>query len=925
MDLVDLKRRFEQADSVAIDSRGRFMDEENFGDCGVFVILKQIEQPLKYVSFDINMTKNEPAKKKSKEVPKTSPFMNSIRIVEQRLKEEQSQRKKSVKFRGTDPQSTQLATDKSHEHLRDNEHLHDIYNASFVTTRSKQLHVVNAASRNELFGLDDVLYEWSGQIFSKLDDGEMLFAKSLLNLPFGNQTSKDHSVLSLFKSLVGTKEMFLGWDLRGPFEFAELPNTVINEILRKDFESFLNGLVHSVGLMERVHARLQRGSRRVTIEARKAQKLEPSQFDNCFDYWKGLVDWFQQTTSDSSSEIKLNDQEKQTIFKTKNIIDEVDYEAFFAKFKETTHQQSSDHIEQIYFSQNSSKKHRKQKKSASKKGSRANRVHQIESEYLVFKNKTQGRSLYLQILRIVSRIWPQSPLNAHRGRTLFAVLRHFEQYIAGESLYFFVLGNVILGNLGTNWLQLPAGQLRQALLALSCNFLGQELEDNLLLNLIHLLMKTLLKSLFDDRVGAEELGLIRKINEFEALRDEEIRFESRRIDKQIAKQNPRTKKRNFLESSKKLNLSMQSFNFSARSSGNRLFRISGKNNNVLRQKDSKRKAVKQLRVKCEESLREHYLQVAANWRAREVHSDFQSSILAELLRQPNFHTKILDKLRETEFPMFLIFKNIFIVNLLHYFHLRRGDERRPRLEHVPKHHHLRSLRAQISSRIGGWPFEVNMRGLKTVGRLGANVVQNLVQGYERPVEQKQSIFSKLVNMVGKLMGDQRDTPIEINVDGKDIQEMVRVARRGIEQGNRQIWPMVQAFPTQFALTDIFYNQIGLASDSTMPYFLHVQARIGDGLVGRAVQTELFYRVESRFSECMNNEGNRYYLKKLAKTKYGIGERKCGRRGCVEELSRKVSVREYSFRDIRKKLKIQNEGTTNIPAGRTNSRPGDGGA
>jgi hypothetical protein len=259
--LIELKKRFENVDSLTIDSRGNFLDQEGFGECGIFIILKHVEQPLKYVSLDINVSKNIKKDKKS-ENKETSRFRESIRIMDQQFKEEQSINSRSEKLSKnlpTNANSNEYSNGKIYENRRKSENLEDFYNASMITTRSKQLHVVNAVNRNELFGFDDVLYEWSGDIFTKLEPNEMLFAKNLLNLPFGNQTSKDHGVLSLIKNLLGTKEMFLGWDLQGPFEFAELPNTFINEIFKKDFDSFFDGLINGVNIMEQIHHRIQKG------------------------------------------------------------------------------------------------------------------------------------------------------------------------------------------------------------------------------------------------------------------------------------------------------------------------------------------------------------------------------------------------------------------------------------------------------------------------------------------------------------------------------------------------------------------------------------------------------------------------------------------------------------------------------------------
>jgi hypothetical protein len=646
--------------------------------------------------------------------------------------------------------------------------------------------------------------------------------------------------------------------------------------------------------------------------------VDKSKFDNIFDYWLNLINWFETIEKTKKKDIIINKREKKEIINSKNLINKFDKDTFFEKFNNKPKESTIDKIEKIYFDDEDKTKLEKKKEDGVKNKNKINRVRQIESEYLIFKNKTQSEIIFIQISRIFSRIWVNNNENDYRSKMMIAMLQYFEKYIANESLYFFILGNIMLGHLGSNWMNMSSSQLRQALFALSCNFLGQELEDNLLLNLMHLIIKTFMKYLFNDKVGKEELDLIRKINEFEKIRDEEIQFESRRIDKLIAKEKNLWKKKNsgVFGSNKKLNMSLQSFNISLKSNRNRTFKISGKNNNVLNYKRKKIEIEKKLRVKCEESLRFQYFNLACQWRDQEMDSEFESSIFAELLHKDNFHQKIKDKLESVKFAMFLIFKNIFIINILNYFYVTPSSSlEKTKAKHIPQHHHLKTLKGQMASRVGGWPFEVSMQGLKVVGKLGSNIIKNLIQGYERKVEETKSIFSKFVDIVGKLIQDKKAMEIEINVDGKDIQKMADIIQEGVKLGNNLIRPMVQAFPKDLALTDIFYNQIGLTNDKTMPYFLHLDTKLENSLVSQAVEMEMFYRIDTRFSECKNNEGNRYYLKKIKKTKYGIGEKKCGRKGCTEELSKQVLVKEFTFREIRKKLRIINENNTNIPGGK----------
>ena len=910
VDLVDLKKRFDKTDSLVLDSRGGFPGQANFGDCGVFIILKHVDQPLKYVTFDIDQkSKAKNPKKKSKKEKKKSDRSIS--------KESSNQ---IILMNETSKTMSQASTKIQRKSMDQRGSIEDynIYNQSLMTTNSRQLHVVNEIKRNEMFGFSEVLYQWSGEVCSNLLQPEMLFAKSLLNMPLGNQTSKDHGVLALIQEVLGTKEMFLGWDLSNPFEFAEIPNTFILEIFKIDFDYFFYSLRQGAHIMGKVQRRIAKGSL-LTQDKQIKKHLSMNQFDNSFDYFIALIDWFASVHENTKEDIKINDREKKEIQNSKNVLSNFKKKQSFFSFADTNPETIYDKLDKIYFHKKTEKDLNKDKYKRVEQKVRVNRVNQIESEYLLYKNKTQNEALLSQLARIINRVWSDCPLNEQRKKLALSILRFFEKNIGDEGLYFFLVGQVMFAHLGTNWMGLPAERLRQALFALSFNFLGQELSDNFLLNLVHLLVKSFSKYLVDSKIGEDELILVQKINEFEQIRDEEIMFQSNRINELIEKEmkNRSRPKSFFFDSSHKLNRSLQSFNISSRSNKSGMFRISGKNQTVLKYKKMKKKIIKGIKLQCEESLRFQYFNYARQWKMDDVSSKFDTSIFAKLLQKNNFYLQLQEILKNIKFSIFLIFKNVFIINILHFFYVKpEGNTvEESKTRQIPKHHHFSYIKREVTSRVGGWPFEVNMNGLKSVRKLGKNVIKNLIQGYQRPTEENKSVFFKLIDMVGKYISEKKEEEIEIKVDGRDIQSMLDIIRAREMNGHQRIWPMVKAFPRDLALTDIFFNQIGLDTQESMPYFLHVEHFYEKGLIGRVVDIEVFYRVDSRFGTLKNNYGNRVYLENVKKDIYGINGRKCGRKGCQEQVSKRIKIKEYTLKEVRKRLNILSENFVNIPSGK----------
>ena len=396
-------------------------------------------------------------------------------------------------------------------------------------------------------------------------------------------------------------------------------------------------------------------------------------------------------------------------------------------------------------------------------------------------------------------------------------------------------------------------------------------------------------------------------------------FQSNRINELIEKEmkNRSRPKSFFFDSSHKLNRSLQSFNISSRSNKSGMFRISGKNQTVLKYKKMKKKIIKGIKLQCEESLRFQYFNYARQWKMDDVSSKFDTSIFAKLLQKNNFHLQLQEILKNIKFSIFLIFKNVFIINILHFFYVKpEGNTvEESKTRQIPKHHHFSHIKREVTSRVGGWPFEVNMNGLKSVRKLGKNVIKNLIQGYQRPTEENKSVFFKLIDMVGKYISEKKEEEIEIKVDGRDIQSMLDIIRAREMNGHQRIWPMVKAFPRDLALTDIFFNQIGLDTQESMPYFLHVEHFYEKGLIGRVVDIEVFYRVDSRFGTLKNNYGNRVYLENVKKDIYGINGRKCGRKGCQEQVSKRIKIKEYTLKEVRKRLNILSENFVNIPSGK----------
>lgn len=54
LDLVQLKQRLLDEDSTVIDSEGRFQGQPDFGSEGMFIMIRSISQPLRYVTLDVD-------------------------------------------------------------------------------------------------------------------------------------------------------------------------------------------------------------------------------------------------------------------------------------------------------------------------------------------------------------------------------------------------------------------------------------------------------------------------------------------------------------------------------------------------------------------------------------------------------------------------------------------------------------------------------------------------------------------------------------------------------------------------------------------------------------------------------------------------------------------------------------------------------
>ena len=219
----------------------------------------------------------------------------------------------------------------------------------------------------------------------------------------------------------------------------------------------------------------------------------------------------------------------------------------------------------------------------------------------------------------------------------------------------------------------------------------------------------------------------------------------------------------------------------------------------------------------------------------------------------------------------------------------------------------------MTSRLGGWPFIVNFKGVKNVRKLGSNVIKNLIFGINEE-DKKTGMLSWVKDTISNMLGMTEQMKIEINITGREIQTEILKFQQKIIEGNSFLKPMMNSFPSDLALTDIKYNQISLGMKETAPYVLKIDQHFIKGLQKKAFDIDIYYRVESEFSKCNNNVGNRFILRTRDQDAWGLKAKKCGRKGCMKQIGTDVIIEEKSLSEIRKQLGLLDEYDMSIPAG-----------
>lgn len=127
---------------------------------------------------------------------------------------------------------------------------------SVMTSYSKQLHNVNNFNQSQFFNAHDVLKNWSGKIFNKINPFENKFTKSLFNIPLKSQNMKDQAVIGLMKELVGGNKTFIAWDFSSALESSQIPDPLIKKIFKEDCDIFVEGLIVSLNIFKQVEERI---------------------------------------------------------------------------------------------------------------------------------------------------------------------------------------------------------------------------------------------------------------------------------------------------------------------------------------------------------------------------------------------------------------------------------------------------------------------------------------------------------------------------------------------------------------------------------------------------------------------------------------------------------------------------------------------
>lgn len=540
-------------------------------------------------------------------------------------------------------------------------------------------------------------------------------------------------------------------------------------------------------------------------------------------------------------------------------------------------------------------------------------MNEIESEFILFNNKTQISLLKSQIKRILSSIYNNQYLIAQISNICLSLLKYFEKTISNHSLYFFLSGNIILQELGINWSSVSPEKVRQGLLNLSMNLLGQEMTDDFLFSLLHLLIKSFIKMFFNKTVENKDLQLVRTVNEHYKARNEEIEQIKNEFEEKIKSQMNTNTSANLnmysnFASSKKMAKSTHSFNISSSfkinfDTGKNKILLDSRNHSINEVKKEMNKQIFDVTKECEEDLRFYYFQMFKDWKKKDKKETIKNSHFINLMQKDNFYVSIKEILGELNIVYFYLFQNFFVYHLLDVFLFQNKKSISNFSNETELPINLSKLKI-ITSRLGNWPFILSLQGFKTVKTTGNNVVRNLIFGDKQLKHtQEKSIFKWAKSKIEKLFITKNKMKIEINITGKDIQKKVNHINQRFEEKFNFMYSMKKSFPKNFAMTDILYNQIAIGLQKSLPYVLKIDIDWVSRLKSKVLGFEVYYRIDSEFSQLGNNMANRYFLKNKGKDLWGLKAKKCGLRGCYEDSSVHVSVKKTNIKEIRSQLGV----------------------
>jgi hypothetical protein len=240
INIIRLKQLFEQEEIVLLDSQGKFKGEKDFGKCNTFIILRKFETSLGYTTMNIKHSQKlvEPQEGKTK----TGKSIVDMDMIYNSSKVKQDKKN--------------LSSFNKSNNLSKNDLDMILMRQSVMTSYSKQLHNVNNFNQSQFFNANDVLKNWSGKIFNKINPFESKFTKSLFNIPLKSQNMKDQAVIGLMKELVGGNKTFIAWDFSSALESSQIPDPLIKSLFKEDCDIFLEGLMVTLKVFKQIEDRI---------------------------------------------------------------------------------------------------------------------------------------------------------------------------------------------------------------------------------------------------------------------------------------------------------------------------------------------------------------------------------------------------------------------------------------------------------------------------------------------------------------------------------------------------------------------------------------------------------------------------------------------------------------------------------------------